>query len=442
MKNILWIFPLLALSLAAYSCSKKEEAQPHPTPTGVLVEIPFPEISPTPGTPTSALTQAAAAEPTPMEYVLEDLRGTVMILSQGETQSEPAQEEETIDQGDEIITKEGAEASLTLNENTMFHLSSNSDIKIAQLESHGAEGFISRIELTAGKILSEVEKLQESDSTYEVESGGVVCGVRGTAFQVQTEGAEVQTDTFHGVVEMKKNSLVQRIESNQRSSFSLKSNGFLKQRALNRAERESYQAWLPKRTLVSRKFRQRAEFFRSMDHLPPQEKQELFKKLGESPRRDRLRMMHQLYQDKYQEDPKRFQSFQRDSSGIAGRRENTALRPPAARARARQEGQGMPMNKKNSNLYRRPSELPHRSGQARSKTQKSHPAQGQPKRTFDAKTQGKNHPGLFGQRKLNRGTGRPQNPNGKNRKEPKKGGLNNVVKKHNKPGKKDLPEGR
>jgi hypothetical protein len=279
----------VGLYFFTFSCSKSQTSAKIPTPVPAL-------------TPSSANTMfelslgpTPTETPEPPEYVIDDLQGTVLILEDGETQPVTAEEEETLGPGDEVILKAGSQASLTLDENTMFHLSENSDVKVDQLVRNDSNGFISHLKLVAGKILSEVEKLQETKSIFEVESGGVVCGVRGTAFEVQMEGGVVHTSTFQGVVLMRNGDEVRQVEANQHVAFNFKRGLFLPKRRLNPMERGRYRRWLALKPVIQRRQRQRAAFMAS---LPPRERREYLQRMGKVPRKDRLKTLHQMYREK------------------------------------------------------------------------------------------------------------------------------------------------
>lgn len=268
---------------AALSCSKPAPPPKQPTPVPIVFQM---------DTPTEVQT------PEPLEYVIEDLKGTVLIIENGSTQPEPAQEEETVEEGDEIITKSGSQVSLTLDDNTLFQLYENSDIKVDQLKPNASKGFISRLKLAEGRILSEVEKLKESDSTFDVTSGGVVCGVRGTAFEVQNQGQVVHTSTFHGIVEMKKGDQVQQVGENRHLAFSLKKGGFLPLRALNPQERQHYKNWQRRMPTLQRRRAQRMEVLRSMASLPPEQRRQVLQNLRAVKPKDRMRAMHQMLRER------------------------------------------------------------------------------------------------------------------------------------------------
>jgi hypothetical protein len=232
----------------------------------------------------------------PLEYVLEDLSGTVLIQSAGDALPEPAEEEQTVQAGDEIITQAGSEASLTLNETTMFHLSENSDVKVDELARNDTQGFTSRLILTAGKVLSEVEKLSKSNSTFEVNSGGVVCGVRGTSFEVEKQDSDIQTSTFNGSVAMEKDGNSQTVEANQHGDYSLGQGVFQAKRDLTPDEKNYYENWKTRLAFIREKTRKRMEYLRSLDHLAPGEREKMLQQSEGVRAKDRLKAIQQAMQ--------------------------------------------------------------------------------------------------------------------------------------------------
>ncbi len=287
---------LIFLTLCLWSCSKQK-------PTADI-EFQIPTTVPSQSVSTTQIQPAPTDDSEPLEYVLEDIKGTVLIIPSGSTQPIAAEEEETVEAGDEVLTKDDSEASLTLDENTLFHLSPNSDVKVDQLIPNFSHGFISHLKLSEGKILSEVEKLSESKSTFEVESGGVVCGVRGTAFEVQKEGSNVNTDTFHGIVEMKKDNQVQQVMADQHASYSPEKGGFLPNRRLNSLEHNHYEGWLKQKVSVQEKQSRRTALLKSMASMPPEERNQMRQRLAQVKPKDRLKAMHQMMEQRQHPDIK------------------------------------------------------------------------------------------------------------------------------------------
>jgi ferric-dicitrate binding protein FerR (iron transport regulator) len=179
----------------------------------------------------------------PVEYVVEDIQGSnVQVLEENSKTWDPAQEGQVLESGDEIRTGDNSEATLTLQSDTQIHLSANSDLKVGQIEPNQTNGFLSRLSVLAGTILSDVKKnLMESHSSFEIEANGVVCAVRGTAFEVSNVGGEVVTATHEGKVETTSGGESHFVEAGNASSFS--HGRFQGQRQLNSSEISRFHQW-------------------------------------------------------------------------------------------------------------------------------------------------------------------------------------------------------
>lgn len=193
--------------------------------------------------------------PTPWRYTLEDSTGEVLVLRAGQGKMVRLNEGETVAEGDEIRVGPEGVAVLFLDEDTVIHLGSQSGLKIGKLQSSENGGFVNRLQLLAGRILSEVKSLSRTRSSFEVESGGVVCGVRGTAFEVEMVGEQVETSTYEGEVEVKAGDSIERVRAGYRYGF-LKNRVLLK-RKLDRSEKDRYEKWMKHRKALREKHLQR-----------------------------------------------------------------------------------------------------------------------------------------------------------------------------------------
>lgn len=291
-----WLRTLLILCLLSLpACSHKGEDKPaRAVPTVEYVLTPailYPSPEPTPENRTF-LVAVPQSLPTPeaLEYVFDEVKGTVLVMS-GSSQPVTAEEDLVVGQDDRITTGPGSEATLTLNDDTMFHLSENSEVQIARLEKQKTGGFFSRLSLIKGKVLSEVEKLTQSHSNFEVESGGVICGVRGTGFEVQKDGEEIHTRTFHGLVEMQRQGQAQKIAAGSHGIFSGKSRKFLAMRSLGSAEKGRYQNWLGMKTAVQHRRVERGQALARFRGLAPEERRKVIEGWKGTDRHERFKYL-------------------------------------------------------------------------------------------------------------------------------------------------------
>jgi ferric-dicitrate binding protein FerR (iron transport regulator) len=203
----------------------------------------------------------------PVEYVLEDIQGTVQVLEDGAKNWEAAQEGQVLETGDEIKVGDSSEATLTLQSETTVHLSAGTDMKVEQIEANQTNGFLSHLQVLAGSLLADVKKhLEESQSSFEIESNGVVCGVRGTAFEVNAVGDTAEVSTHEGSVEVGNGTESHMVAAGNFSSF--QRGRFLMQRRLDRSEMDRFQKWRAFRQVVWKKRLQRLADIRAHRRAP------------------------------------------------------------------------------------------------------------------------------------------------------------------------------
>jgi hypothetical protein len=138
-------------------------------------------------------------------YFVADIQGqgNVQILREGERDWEKAKLGTRLEEGDRILVGDDTEVILSLKSETLVHLDENTEMMVARLGENPSGGFLSRLRLLTGSILSDVKKnLGESRSSFEVDAGGVVCGVRGTIFEVSADGDQIETSTDEGIVQV------------------------------------------------------------------------------------------------------------------------------------------------------------------------------------------------------------------------------------------------
>ena len=187
-------------------------------------------------------------------YTIEEIQGTgdVQVLKEGNADWKNTKEGLTLEEGDRIRVGRGTEVILQLKDETIVHMDEDSELKITQLSENESKGFLSRLKLLVGSILSDVKKnLPDTHSSFEVESGGVVCGVRGTVFEVAKTGDNVETTTHEGVVDVKSSQGTQSVTAGN-SCTSSKSGGSSVHPS-SAAMQARFQAWKKIRHHLSQK---------------------------------------------------------------------------------------------------------------------------------------------------------------------------------------------
>jgi hypothetical protein len=177
-------------------------------------------------------------------YTIEEIQGTgdVQVSKEGKADWKNTKEGLTLEEGDHIRVGRGTEVILRLKNDTFVHMDEDSELEITRLSENESQGFLSRLKLLVGSILSDVKKnLPDTHSSFEVESGGVVCGVRGTVFEVAKTGDNVETTTHEGVVNVKSSQGTQSVKAG--NSCTSSKNGGSSVHPSSAAMQARFRAW-------------------------------------------------------------------------------------------------------------------------------------------------------------------------------------------------------
>jgi hypothetical protein len=164
-------------------------ASPQPViPVTQAVQPPMPVAPASPVTqaaqPAAAVT-TATAQPTPDKgAVFTSVTGKVWIQGLDAQAPKPAQKDSTTVESDRVRTEADGNATLLFFDGSELSLGPNTDLLLEKVLKNGAQDKIIRLKMFLGTVWANVLKLFSSQSTFEIESGGVVCGVRGTKFDM------------------------------------------------------------------------------------------------------------------------------------------------------------------------------------------------------------------------------------------------------------------
>jgi len=108
---------------------------------------------------------------------------------------------EALAEGDWIQTGDKQKAFLEFQNGGVVEVGENSRVQVKKLEITPKD-FKARFLLEAGKFKAKVMKLTTASSSFEVQAGGVVAGVRGTVFGVDYDKAndQVTAATYEGKI--------------------------------------------------------------------------------------------------------------------------------------------------------------------------------------------------------------------------------------------------
>ncbi len=122
--------------------------------------------------------------------------------------------------GETITVAEKSQSQIMLSDGSTLDLFANSRMALAKLkQTNGVKNFFFKLGL--GKVYATVTKLMNSNSSFEVDAGGIVCGVRGTEFSVDYDPAtnKVGLNVVQGVVAAGAGGQVQNITAGQHVTF-------------------------------------------------------------------------------------------------------------------------------------------------------------------------------------------------------------------------------
>jgi hypothetical protein len=121
------------------------------------------------------------------EAIFSSVSGKVVIKRQDGSILRAAEKDSAVVEGQRIVAGSDGRAILKTFDGSEIRISPNTDLVLKKLRKPQAKDKIIQFKLLMGQLLALVKPLLSSHSTFEIESGGVVCGVRGTRYQVKYE---------------------------------------------------------------------------------------------------------------------------------------------------------------------------------------------------------------------------------------------------------------
>jgi hypothetical protein len=115
------------------------------------------------------------------------VQGTVKVASGGGTTRKVAKGDGVFP-GETVQVGSKSQAQVTLFDGSTLDLSADSKITLSKLQQPSSNDKVISMKLALGKVFAQVKKLFSAKSSFEIEAGGVVCGVRGTAFTLNFDG--------------------------------------------------------------------------------------------------------------------------------------------------------------------------------------------------------------------------------------------------------------
>ncbi|MFP4497355.1 MAG: FecR domain-containing protein [Vulcanimicrobiota bacterium] len=121
--------------------------------------------------------------------------------------------EDIINNGDEIKTLEQTYCLLVLSDGSTIKLGENTHIKLSLPEGEKKK---SAIQIFIGKIWNDVSKAFDKNSTYEVKTPNAIAAVKGTTFEVFTNGEVDELSVFNGEVLFETGDALKQVAGDER----------------------------------------------------------------------------------------------------------------------------------------------------------------------------------------------------------------------------------
>jgi hypothetical protein len=133
------------------------------------------------------------------QLFVAQVKGEVYVVHQDKQHQAIAPE--PLAENDRVKTGSDGKAYLEFQNGGVVEVGAESDVTVKRLEIT-PDDFKARFLLALGKFRAKVKKLTSSKSSFEVEAGGVVAGVRGTVFGLDYDKTknEVDAQTYEGSI--------------------------------------------------------------------------------------------------------------------------------------------------------------------------------------------------------------------------------------------------
>ncbi len=118
------------------------------------------------------------------QAIFTKVQGKVQVLVPNHKKPKKAQKDLVVTQGDRIVTQADSSAVLRLFDGSELRVDPQTEFVLSEMKKPSDEDKNFKFSLFVGKLAAVVKKLTSASSSFEIEAGGVVCGVRGTQFEM------------------------------------------------------------------------------------------------------------------------------------------------------------------------------------------------------------------------------------------------------------------
>ena len=164
---------------------------------------------------------AALAASSQDSGVLTQVSGNVTVKNKSGQALASVKNGSKVQEGDRVQTSANSQTTVRFFDGSQLAISQNSNIQMTRIRKLPGQDKVLRFKLLVGKMMATVQKLASSKSSFEVEAGGVVCGVRGTQYSVQYDPTtgKVNVQVLDGTVWVDANGKTFTFGAGQGGSF-------------------------------------------------------------------------------------------------------------------------------------------------------------------------------------------------------------------------------
>ena len=149
------------------------------------------------------------------------VNGKVQVKTSKGKKTRSAKKDAAVIEGERIKTDKTSTATLRLFDGSELQISPNTEFALSKLQQPTLKDKVIRFKLLVGKLFAKVKKLATSKSSFEIEAGGVVCGVRGTQYSYSYDPAtnQVTVHVDEGTVYLNSNGNTYIFTAGQTATF-------------------------------------------------------------------------------------------------------------------------------------------------------------------------------------------------------------------------------
>lgn len=154
--------------------------------------------------------------------VFTSVTGKVEVKDAQGKNTRAAEKDAAVVEGEHISAGPDSQATLRLFDGSKVDISPNTAFVLEKMQQPSLQDKVFQFKLELGKLFATVKKLASSKSSFEIEAGGVVCGVRGTEYTMEYNPSTGKVDVLvlTGTVWSTSNGQTQVLQGGQGGSWS------------------------------------------------------------------------------------------------------------------------------------------------------------------------------------------------------------------------------